>query len=160
MKYHFKLPDFPNSDFEIETSIWTGKSKLLKDNVVLEQSKERGKPFLIPNDTGQILKAFPKPTFPDFVPSLEINGSKYSVAEKLKWYQYIIGGLPIILLFLGGAIGGGIGAVASIYNFNTFRQENTNSIKYLKVIGITILAFTAYFIFSYFFMKLPTRPRL
>lgn len=154
MKYNFKLSDFPNSNFEMDTNIWTGKTKLFKDGMALEQSKEKGKPFLIATTSGTILKAFPKPTFPDLIPCLEIAGIKHSVVEALKWHQYLVGGLPMILLFAGGALGGAIGAFASIFNFNTFRQQNANSIKYLKVAGISILAFVVYFVLSYFFLKL------
>lgn len=145
MKYNFQLPDFPNSNFEIETSIWTGKTKLQKDNVQIEQSSEKGKPFLIPNSSGEIIKAFPKQSFPDFVPILEINGTKNQIVEKLKWFQYVLGGLPILLVFVGGAIGGAIGAVGTITNYNVFRQEGIELSKYLKIIGITVVSFVLYF---------------
>ncbi len=154
MKYNFQLPDFPNSNFEIEISIWTGKSKLLKDNVQVEQSKEKGKPFLILTDTGELIKAYPKQSLPDFVPTLEINGTKNQIVEKLKWFQYALGGLPILLLFAGGAIGAGIGAVGAMTSFNIFRQEGTMTSKYLKVIGIVVTTFLLYFVFAAFFLKL------
>ncbi|MFB9053172.1 hypothetical protein ACFFVB_08780 [Formosa undariae] len=146
MKYKFQLPDFRDSNFEIETSIWTGKSKLFKDDVQIEQSKEKGRPFLIPNGTNDLVKAFPKPSFPDFIPTLEINGVKNLIADKLKWYQYVLGGLPILLIFVGGLVGGVLGALAAITNFNIFRQEGTEASKYLKVIGISIMTFILYFV--------------
>lgn len=154
MKYNFKLPDFPNSDFEIETSIWTGKSKLSMDNLQLEQSKEKGNPFLIPSTNGEFVKAFPKQSLPDFVPTLEINGIKNQIVEKLKWVQYAIGGLPILLLFIGGAIGGVIGALGAMTNFNIFRQEGSEMSKYLKVIGIVIVSYILYSLIATFFLKL------
>ena len=144
MKYTFQLPDFPAVNFELTTSIWTGKSKLKKDNVAIEQSKEKGKPFLIPSTNGAIVKAFPKPSFPDMVPTLEINGVKNLIVEKLKWFQYVLGGLPFLLLFIGGAIGGIIGALATITNFNTLRQEGSEASKYMKVIGIIVASYVLY----------------
>ena len=154
MRHKFQLTDFPDSNFEIETSIWTGKSKLLKDDVHVEQSKEKGKPFLIPKGNGELIKAFAKSSFPDFVPTLEINGIKNQVVEKLKWFQYVLGGLPILLVFVGGAIGGVIGAVGAITNFNIFRQEGSEASKYLKVIGIVFAAFVLYFILATFIFEL------
>ncbi|WP_445735078.1 hypothetical protein [Mariniflexile sp.] len=148
MKHTFQLQDFPNSNFEIETSILTGKSKLLKDNVQVEQSKEKGKPFLIPNETGELIKAFPKQSFPDTVPTLEINGVKNHIVLKLKWFQYVLGGLPILLLFIGGAIGGAIGALGSVANFNIFRQEGSEPLKYLKVAGVILATYTLYFVLA------------
>ncbi len=144
MKHTFTLPNFPDSYFEIDTSIWTGKSKLKKDTILLEQSNESGKPFLIPDKTGNIIKAFPKKSLPDFVPDLEINGVKNQIFKKLAWYQYTLGALPLAMLFFGGAIGGGTGAVATMINFNIFREEGSEPLKYLKVVGIIVAAFLLY----------------
>ena len=132
----------------------TGKSKLFMDGTEINQSKEKGKPFLIPTTTNEFLKAFPKQSFPDYVPTLEINGVKNQVAEKLKWFEYLIGGLPILLLFLGGAIGGAIGVAGAIINFNIFRQEGTSTSKYLKVIGIVIGCFILYLLIAGLLYKL------
>lgn len=114
------------------------------DTVQVEQSKEKGKPFLIPSSDGTIVKAFPKPALPDFVPMLEIHGIKNQTAERLTTFQYVIGLLPILLLFLGGAIGGAIGAVGAITNFYILRQEGTEMSKYAKVIGIIMTSYIVY----------------
>lgn len=111
MNYKFQLQGFPASNFEMETSLWTGNSKLLMDKTPIDQSKEKGKPFLIPSPDGSITKAFPKQSLPEFVPILEIDGVKNQIVEPLKWYQTFIGGLPVTLLFIGGAVGGVIGVV-------------------------------------------------
>jgi hypothetical protein len=144
MKYNFQLSDFPNSNFEIETSIWTGKSKLFMNNSEIKKSTEKGKPFIIPRADGSLALAFPKQTYPDLIPTLEINGKINHIVEKLKWFEYFVGGLPIILIFVGGAIGGLIGVIASLTNFNVFRQEGNPIVKYMKVIGITGASYLVY----------------
>lgn len=156
MKYNFTLPDFPNVSFEIESSIWTGKSKLTQNGVIVEQSKEKGKPFLIKTAEGLLIKAFPKNTA-DFSLTLEINGKKYRVAEKLKWYEYTIGALPILLLFVGGMIGGAIGGGCMVINFSIFREDGTILSKYTKVIGITGLCYGVYFLVSTFLLGMFNR---
>ena len=130
MHYKFQLPGFPASNFEMEISMWTGKSKLLMNNTPIEQSKEKGKPFLIPTLGGTITKAFPKQSLPEFVPELKIDGVRNQIVEPLKWYQTFIGGLPIALLFIGGAVRGVIGVVSALTIFNIFRQEGTEPLKY------------------------------
>jgi len=147
MKYNFQLQEFPNSNFEIDTSIWTGRSQLFKDNVRIQQSDEKGKPFLIPDMNGNLVMAFPKTSFPDPVPNLTIGGKKIQIVEKLKWFEYLIGGLPILLL-LGGALGGAIGALGSIINFRIFRQEGITAIKYLKIFGIIFSCFLIYLLIA------------
>jgi len=146
MKHNFQLSDFPNSNFEIETSIWTGKSKLFMNNSEVKKSTEKGRPFLIPRVDGSLAVAFAKKSYPDLVPTLEIDGKINRIVEKLKWYEYIVGGLPIILIFAGGLIGGIIGAIASLTNFNIFRQEGNPMLKYAKVIGITGVSYLVYLI--------------
>ncbi len=152
MKHHFQIPDFPNADFEIETSVLTGKSTLLKDNVQVEQSKEKGKPFLIPNGGGDLVKAYTKPAFPDSIPTLEINGTKHRIVEKLKWYQYALAALPVLLLFVGGAIGGALGAAGMVISINMFRQEGSETSNYIKVIGVIALTFFIYFALAFMFI--------
>ena len=134
------LYGYPNDTFEIEHSAMTGKVKITKNGVELKQSTEKGKPFLLIQENGVVE--------PDFAPFLELNGEKIEIVEKLKWYQYAIGGLPMLLIFVGGLIGGGIGGGLSAYNFSVFRGDNTEVMKYVKVIGITILGFVVYLVLS------------
>ncbi|WP_338813336.1 hypothetical protein V9L05_18400 [Bernardetia sp. Wsw4-3y2] len=144
MKYKFQLPNFPNSIFEIEKSIWTGKSKLHKDNVLVERSKEKGKPFLIPTDSGQVVKAYPR-SASDFTPTLEIDGVKHHVASKLEWFQYVLGGLPMLLVIVGGALGALIGMLGVYISYDIFRQ-NSSTLSYLKVVGVIVASYFVYFV--------------
>lgn len=88
--------------------------------------------------------AYPKPSFPDMVPQLDIKGTKHRIAEKLTPLQYII----------GGAIGGAIGAAAAVFNYNIFRQTGTPASKWGKVIGVIIGAYLLFFVFVLFISKL------
>ena len=152
MKYKFKLPDFPYSDFEIETSMWTGKSKLYMDNKPVEQSDSHGNPFIIPKDDGSYVKAFAKRSLPDFNFKVEIRGKEIIISEKLNWFQYVLGGLPLLLIFAGGLIGGGIGGAGTYINYNIFSQEGNAIGKYIKVIGVVIGTYFFYFLLYYLFM--------
>lgn len=152
MKYQFTLANYPASTFELDSSVWTGKSFLYMDGKLLRQSTEKGKPFLIPSNAG-IVKAFPKPSFPDFAPTIVIDGTKHLIVEKLAWYQFALGALPILLLFLGGAIGGALGLVATIFNFQIFRSDTNISTKYAKVIVINIAAYVVFLVLANLVMK-------
>ncbi len=153
MKNNFKLPHFPDSSFELDTNALTGKSKLFQDGNVVVRSTERGKPFLLKTTDDNILKAFPKNGLPDLVPTLEINGKKYAVVQKLQWYEYTIGAFPIFLLFIGGAIGGFIGFLGVFFNYNIFRGTDKLVLKYIKVFGITFLSYLIFYIISYFLIS-------
>ncbi len=81
---------------------------------------------------------------------MEINGIKNQIVEKLKWFQYAIGGIPILLLFVGGAIG----VLAAMTNFNIFRQDGTEISKYAKVLGVVVGSYILYFLFATIVMKI------
>ncbi|MDP4271561.1 MAG: hypothetical protein Q8909_15785 [Bacteroidota bacterium] len=148
MKHSFQLPDLPGSEFVIETSFLSGKSRLYMDNIPVEQSREKGKPYLIPTPAGSFIKAYPKRVPLEFVPTLEINGTVHRIVTKLSWHEYLIGGLPFLLVFIGGLIGGALGAAGTVTNYAIFRGESTATIKYIKIIGITVGVYFAYFLLA------------
>lgn len=149
MKHQFTLPAFPKSNFELDIAFWTGKQIIYKDDVAVERSTEKGKPFLIPNSNGEIVKAYAKPAYPDIVPVLVIDNNKYNIVEKLKWYEAILVIFPFSIVFIGGgALGGIIGALGYIYNIQLLRNDDSKSLKYLKAIGVAIAAFAVYFLVS------------
>jgi len=157
MKNNFKftLPDFPNDNFEFENNIFSGKATLRQNGNPVEQTKEKGKPFLIKRTNGEIAKAFPKTNYPDISSQvLNIEGKKYPMANKLKWYEYLIGGLPILLVFGGGVIGGAIGGASTVVNYTFFRENGSTSTKYLKVIGLNIACLIIFMVLAGLLYKL------
>jgi len=152
LKYKFTIDSYPDSKFELESSVLTGRSYLYMDGKLLKQSTEKGLPFLIPTKTG-IIKGFPKSTFPDFAPTIVIDGQKHQIAQKLEWYQFALGALPVLLVFLGGAVGGALGIAATIFNFQAFRSENSMSTKYARVIVTNIAAYVIFLVFANFVLK-------
>ncbi|AXB57458.1 hypothetical protein [Flavobacterium fluviale] len=154
-KFEFTLPDFPNDKFEFENNIFSGKATLKQNGILVEQSKEKGKPFLIKRANDEIVKAFPKANIPDIsAQSLSINNQKHRMAEKLKWYEYIIGGLPILIIFGGGIIGGMIGGAATVINYTFFRGEDKTVNKYLKVLGVNVLCIILFMFMAGLFYNL------
>ena len=87
--------------------------------------------------------------------SIDVNGDRYVVSDPLKWYEYILVLMPMILgvilgivqpaassgiYFVGGLIGGLIGGVMAAVSFFVL---STNLKWYLKVlIGVLIIAAT------------------
>jgi hypothetical protein len=153
MIYHFSLTDFPDSSFKMEHSLWSGKIKLFQDEQPVEQLAEKGKPFLIKAADGTPVKAYPKTALPDLVPVFEINGVKHQTAAKLLWYEYLIGALPIVLVFLGGGLGGAIGAVGTVFNYSTFREEGSAGVKYLKVAGTIVACYVVFYLLAYLILR-------
>ncbi|MEJ5145372.1 hypothetical protein [Sphingobacterium sp. MYb388] len=148
MNSQFTLPNFPDSTFEMKYSTWFGVQSLYKDDQLVERSTEKGKPFLIPSKTGEILKAYPKAGFPNIIQALEINNIQHNIVEKLKWYDFAIALLPLCLVFIfnGTGIIIGIALAAFLTNLDIIRNSNTKKNKYLKVIGVTVAVAAFYFL--------------
>jgi hypothetical protein len=68
------------------------------------------------------------------------------VVPALQWYQYIWMGLPIVLLFMGGAVGGFCGGLAAVTSSRIFRSERAEATKYALTGLISLAAFFSYFV--------------
>lgn len=69
-----------------------------------------------------------------------------TIFKNLKWYEHLAAGWPIILIFVGGAIGGGLGAAAYILNVRIFNKSISSAKKYIFSILIGIASVLACFI--------------
>jgi len=56
---------------------------------------------------------------------------KLAIFKNLKWYEHIAAGWPLILMFVGGAIGGGCGGAAYVINAKIFNSKVATPLKYL-----------------------------
>ena len=65
--------------------------------------------------------------------------------KKLKPHEHIVAGLPLVLLAIGGAIGGGVGGCAYAISASIFRKELSNPKKYIFSLLVSVGAFAAYF---------------
>lgn len=154
MKRNFTLPHFSESNLALETSMLTGRVKLWKDGEQYIRSSDHGRPFHILADNGELYQIYPKRSFFEPVPSLEINGITYDIVEKLPWYKYALAFVPMILIFIGGGLGGAIGAVGSTFNLEMFRRDLPQGIQYFAVIGISVLAYITYLVLGTLILRL------
>lgn len=148
MIFSFELSQFSGSQFELHKNIWTGKIKLFKDGEEIEAYSEKDKLYILPWQETENLSIYIKEIFYEFAPHLVINGIKTSIVPELKWYNYIIGALPILLIFMGGAIGAGIGVGATYLNMSIFRSQDELLMKYLKIVAVIIASYLLFLILA------------
>jgi hypothetical protein len=84
----------------------------------------------------------------DPVPTLKIDGEAVNLLEPLQWYEYAWSGLPILLVFAGGALGGLVGGVATMANGRLFRSERGQIAKYGLAGLITAAAVMVFFVLA------------
>jgi len=98
--------------------------------------------YLLTGDHGEEVIVEMKNTFlVDPVPQLLIKGELVKVAEPLAWYEWAWCCVPLVLIFLGGAIGGALGAMAMYGNLMLFRSRLQVYMKYGIAACITTAAF-------------------
>ncbi len=68
------------------------------------------------------------------------------VLKGLRWYEGLLIILPIGLFAVGGAIGGGLGAVAYVVNLRVFATDLPKYMKYACTVGTLVGAVILYFV--------------
>ena len=61
----------------------------------------------------------------DFVHVAVFRGRKIDLEERLSTREYIVGGLPVLLILLGGLIGALFGIIGATFNYNYMRKEKS-----------------------------------
>jgi hypothetical protein len=144
MEWRFALPGSATASCRLEKSMWLGQLRLWHQGREIPRSKEQGKPFLIPNAaTGKPVRIQVKGGGLD-VPSIDVDGVQVLLGRPLSTIEYVIGGIPLVLVFLGGAIGGASGAVGTMLNYRVLREATSTSSKVIGVAVVSGLSFLAY----------------
>ena len=87
-----------------------------------------------------------KINFADPIPVLLVNDHEVRLARALEWYEYAWACIPIVLVFIGGALGGGIGAAGTYTNTRILRSDRGVAAKYLLSGLVTLGAIVAFFV--------------
>lgn len=66
----------------------------------------------------------------------------------LTWWQLVLSIAPILLLPIGGAIGGAIGAAGLFTNLSLARKQLGTPLKALAMLGVACAAYLAYLLIA------------
>lgn len=66
--------------------------------------------------------------------------------KNLKWHEHLIAGWPLLLIFMGGAIGGACGGAAYVLNGKIFNSKLAKPLKYIYSVLMGLGAVILYFI--------------
>ena len=108
-------------------------------------AKQKGQ-FQLRTNTGSTLAVKMKIRLLDPIPNLVAGGQTIEVAPALAWYQYLWMGLPVLLVFGGGAIGGICGGLAAGVSGRIFRGEHSEGTKYAITGLISVAALLTYYV--------------
>jgi len=148
MEWHFALPGSPGSTCRLQKTFWLGRLHVFYRGRPVARSKERGKPFLVPLPDGRTARVVAKGNGLDYLPKLEVDGHPVLLGRPLSSLEYALGGLPLVLMFVGGALGGLAGGLGALCNYRLLRTERAQTVKVLGVIGVTAASAFTYVVLA------------
>lgn len=151
MQLEIQHPAFRTQRLAVETAGWFSGPKLLLNGSAVKKQKGR---FPVASDSGEETPVQLKYNFLDPIPKVAIAGETLQVAPSFRWYEYAWIGIPMLLLFIGGAIGGGVGAMGAIANGHVFRSGYSTPARYGLSAFVTVAAFIVYGVLATAFQTL------
>lgn len=137
MKIPINHPGFAGRELYLQTPGLLSGAQLYLDGTRVQKHKGT---YLLRDNAGQETTAKLKATPFDPIPRVQIGDDTIRLAEPLKWYEYVWMCLPVGLLFVGGALGGGLGAGAAYGNALVFRSGHSTALKYVLTGLVTVVA--------------------
>jgi len=147
MKYDIDLRGFENRDLFVESAGFLGGPRIIIDGKPAPKGSKRGQYILTDNNKFKVVVQI-RQVFLDPVPQLIVDGQVVKLAESLNALQWIWSGLPIILVFLGGALGGVLGATAFWLNTRIFRSEMSSVEKFILTGIVSAIAVIVFFVLA------------
>jgi hypothetical protein len=120
MRIEVRHPAYATQQLSVETASLLGGPKLLLNGEIVKRQKGR---YPVAADSGAEALIQMRYNLVDPIPTLKIDDEPVRLAEPLHWYEYAWGGLPILLVFTGGALGGLVGGIAAVLNGRIFRSD-------------------------------------
>jgi hypothetical protein len=148
MRYSLNIKGFEGQNIQAEISYWSGP-KLLVNGMPVQKGKTRADLLLQRNDGRQVPAYWKMQGLGFDVPQLVVDNEVIKLVEPLKWFEWLWGGLPLFLVFIGGFFGALTGLLGFFFNAQIFRTRINGFLKYLATGAISGLAVVVYFFLSF-----------
>jgi hypothetical protein len=145
MRIGIKHPAFKSKHLSVEQASFFSGPKLLLDGVVVK--KEKGG-YPVVSDPGQQVMIQMRYNFLDPIPTIKIGDAAIELAKPLRWFEYAWIGLPMLLVFAGGALGGFVGGGSTVVNGRIFRSKRSTVAKYALAAVTTVAGAAVFFVIA------------
>lgn len=135
MLHPLNVPGFEGQKLEIDAGAF--KKKLLL-NGVEAPSAGLGRYRLVRNDGREVTTKWAGAFDP--APSINIDGQTYRTAPPLTWHEMVVVFSPLLLIFVGGALGGLLGGVTASINAQLIRSSRPAAVRYGGGLALTFIA--------------------
>lgn len=130
MKVRVEHQRFEHRQLEVSPAGITASVKLFLDGEEVPKAGKIRPIYEVTDDAGEPVRVELKISLLDPIPTVVIGEEKVKLTDPLQWYQWIWLGAPAALLFVGGALGAGIGIATAYLNVTTFRKHETAAMRY------------------------------
>ena len=154
MTYAVPVPGFEGRTLCVRTSPCVGTHLYLDGKRIKCTSRKlfrRKHNYLVKDNKGNTVQIELQLKGVDIIPLVKANGIKYQLANPLSVWQNIWIGIPLLLIFIGGALGGAIGGSAVYFNAILMRKIRHSIPRYL-ISGATILLAFVFFLQASLFL--------
>ena len=152
MQHNVHAEGFEGRQLMVESAGFFSSPRLLLDGQPAAKGPKRGQLLLRRNDGSDVIAQL-RGVFVDPIPQVKIDGKSIKIAEPLPWYVWAWSGLPLVLLFLGGALGGGLGAVAMTINGRIFSTDMHSALKFAISGAISLVTILVFFTLAIIFNR-------
>jgi len=143
MRFPISRSGFEGQDLAVETAGFFSGARVLHNGNPVERRKGR---YPVRSNSGQEVLIQLKSNFVDPIPKVIFGDQTIVLARPLAWYEYVWIGLPVLLVFAGGALGAIVGVTATYTSARIFRSGRGAFAKYALTGLITVVALVAFFI--------------
>ena len=145
MRYPVRLEGFEGQTLEIQPGgLFSGPKVFVNHQPA---PKGKGREVILHRNDGTSVVATLKPSvFGLDVPQLVVEGKTIRVTDPLKWYVWGWIALPILLVFVGGALGGIVGAVGLTTNAKIVRSKMNGFAKFVVTAAVSGLVAAAFLV--------------
>ncbi|GEM_PF-2127838 len=143
-EFKFKLSNVRERKLSLLHDTDDNSLQVLVDGV-LAGKDEKGTRYVIEDDNGNGI-VFEAGLDDNWKPWLKANGEDIHLAMPLAWYQWIWIGLPIVLVFTGGMIGGMIGGAATYLNMVIMQAARPAIFRYVATLSVSIASVFCYLV--------------
>ncbi len=143
MRYPVHLEGFEGQTLEIQTGgLFSGPKVFVNHQPA---PKGKGREVLLRRNDGTSVAVRLKPSgFGLDVPQLVVEGKTIRAIDPLKWYVWAWIALPILLVFVGGALGGIVGALGLTTNAKIVRSKMNGLAKFAATTAVSAFVVAAF----------------
>ena len=154
MNYKIEIEGFEGKNIEVQPAGFFSGYKLYLNREPAQKGPKRGQMVLHKNDGTALIATWKPQVLGLDVPQLLVDGKTITIVDPLTWYEYLWNGLPIFLVFQGGAIGAMVGMVGFSINTKIFRSSRSLFSKYALTAAVSVGTFILYFILAMLILAL------